>query len=149
MKTVFLFFILVAPFVSEAQIVARLQITEPIEGLCDPDNVYALFPGFTGQTEAVSEVSEDELLERLNAIDFLKEHPKHTDKGMMSLIINCEGEVVQCKMDNLTKSKELDTQIEAVFNTLGPWKPGQLKSEDVDSNLLYSFKIKKGRFTFD
>ena len=35
---------------------------------------------------------------------------------MIGLIINCNGEVMQCKMDIKTKSEELDTQIEAVFD---------------------------------
>jgi len=68
---------------------------------------------------------------------------------MIGLVINCKGEVVQCKMDNKTKNPELDKQIEAVFNSLGSWKAGKLNGKEVDSSRLFSFKIKNGKFYFD
>jgi len=103
-----------------------------------------------GQEEAVCPVSEEEILKRLNSeVAFLKDNPKYKDEGMMGLIINCKGEIVQCKMDNKTQSPELDKQIEAVFNSLGNWKSGKLNGKEVDTSLLYSFKIKKGVITFD
>lgn len=139
-----------AGIASSAQFVAKMQVKEPIEGICDASEVYALFPMLDGQKEAVCPVSEKEIVDRLNAeVQFLKDNPKHNDKGMMGLIINCKGEVVQCKMDNKTKSTELDKQIEAIFNSLGEWKPGKLNGKEVDSSLLYSFKIKKGKVVFD
>ncbi|HCZ35027.1 MAG TPA: hypothetical protein DHV26_03785, partial [Cytophagales bacterium] len=63
--------------------------------------------------------------------------------------INCKGQVVQCKMDNKTKSADLDKQIELVFNSLGQWTAGKLDSKEVDTSKLFSFKIKKGQFYFD
>jgi len=68
---------------------------------------------------------------------------------MIRLLINCKGEVVLCEMDALTKSKVLDQQIEALFNSLGKWKAGKLDGNEVDSSRLYSFKIKKGKVTFE
>jgi|SRR6218665_109654 len=134
---------------ASAQFVAKLEVKEDIPGICDKNEVYALFPGFDGQVEAVCPVTKDEILKRLNTeVQFLKDNPKYKDKGMMGLIINCEGEVVQCKMDNKTKSEELDKQIEAVFNSLGVWKNGTLNGKAVDSSQLFSFEIKNGKFTF-
>ena len=52
-------------------------------------------------------------------------------------------------MDNETKNPELDKQIEAVFNSLGEWKAGKLNGKEVDSSILYSFKIKKGEIDFE
>lgn len=143
-----LFFLLICSFV-EAQFVARLEVKDPIPGICDEKEVYALFPGFKGQEEAKCPVSKQEIEKRLNEIPFLKQNPKYKDKGMMGVIINCKGVVVKCKMDNKTKSTELDKQIEDVFNSLGEWKAGKLNGTDVDTSTLWSFTIKKGKLTLD
>ena len=131
-----------------AQFVATVQLNEDIEGLCDFEKVYALLP-LKGQEEAVCSVSKPEIEDRLNAIEYLKEHPKLKDKGMMGMLISCEGEVVQCKIDNKTSSKELDRQIEAVFAELKDWKPGKLNGRKVDSSRLFSFTIRKGKLTLN
>ena len=132
-----------------AQFVAKMEVKEPIEGLCDANEVYALLP-FQGQEEAVCSLTKEQMLDRLNnEIQFLKDNPKYDDKGMMGLVINCKGEVVQSKMDNKTKSPELDKQMELVFNSLGSWKAGKLNDKEVDSSILFSFKIKNGKVSFD
>jgi hypothetical protein len=78
--------------------------------------VYALFPSFKGQKEAVCPITEDEILKRLNSeVIFLKDKPTYQDKGMIGLVINCKGELVKCKMDNKTQSPDLDKQIELVL----------------------------------
>ena len=134
---------------ASAQFVAKMEVKEPIEGICNEKEVYALLL-FDGQKEAICPVSKDDILKRLNSeVQFLKDNPKFKGKGMIGLIINCKGEVVQCKMDNKTKSAELDKQIEEVFNSLGEWKAGKLNGKKVDSSKLYSFKINKGKITFD
>lgn len=133
-----------------AQFVAKAEIKETIEGICDKNEVYALFPSFEGQDQAICPISKDEILKRLNEeVQFLKDHLKYKDKGMIGLIINCKGEVIKCKMDNKTKNTELDKQIEAVFNSLGKWVSGKLNGKNVDSTRLYSFKIKKGKIIFN
>lgn len=135
---------------SSAQLVAKMQVTEDIPGVCDKNEVYAFFPMFGGQEEAVCPVSEDEILRRLNAeVQYIKDHPKFKAEGMIGLIINCDGKLVQCKMDNKTGSDELDKQIEAVFNSLGEWKAGKLEGFPKDSSKLYSLKIRKGVISFD
>lgn len=127
-----------------------MEVKEPIPGLCNANQVYVLFPSFKGQQEAVCPVSEDAILQRLNSeVKFLIDNPEYDDKGMIGVVINCKGDVVQCKMDNKTKSPELDKQIEDVFNTLGEWKPGKLKRKDVDTSQLFSFVIKDGKVSFD
>lgn len=122
---------------------------ETIPGLCNTKDVYSLMPMFGDQKEAVSPVSDEEILRRLDsAVTFLKENPKHKDKGMVGVWINCKGEVVKCEMDNKTKDTALDAQIVAVFNSLGKWKAGLLNNKEVDSLKLYSFEIKKGKISF-
>jgi hypothetical protein len=131
-----------------AQFVAKVEVKEPVKGLCDEKEVYALFPMFDNQKEAVCPVSEEEISRRLDsAVTFLKDNPKHKDKGMVGIWINCKGEMIKCEMDNKTKNATLDSQIVAVFNTLGKWKAGLLNTRPVDSMKLYSFEIKKGKIT--
>ena len=135
---------------ASAQFVAKLELKEDVPGVCDKNEVYALFPSLKGQKEPVCPVTKDEILNRLNSeVEFIKTNPKYNDKGMIGLIISCKGEVVQCKMDNETKNKDLDKQIEAVFNSLGAWKAGELNGSAVDASMLFSFKIKNGKFSFD
>jgi hypothetical protein len=132
------------------QFVARMEVKEDIPGLCDRNEVIAVLPGLKDQEAAVCPVSKKEILDRLNTeVQFVKDNPKFNGKGMIGLIVNCKGDVVQCKMDNKTKSEELDRQIEAVFHNLGSWKPGKLSNRDVDTSNLYSFRIKNGKFLFD
>jgi hypothetical protein len=135
---------------ASAQFVAKMEVKEDIPGICDKNEVYALFTSFTGQEEAVCSLSKKEILQKLNSeVTFLKNNPKYKDKGMIGLVINCKGEVVRSKMSNKTKSPELDQQIEATFNSLGTWKAGRFNGKEVDTSLLFSFKIKNGKFTFD
>ncbi len=133
-----------------AQFAAKMEVKEDIPGICNKNEVYALFPSFKGHVEAICPMTKEEILQKLNnEVAFLKDNPKYEDKGMMGLVINCKGEVVVCKMDNKTKNPELDKQIEAVFNSLGRWKAGKLNGKEVDTSKLFSFRIKNGKITFD
>jgi hypothetical protein len=135
---------------SSAQFVARMEAKEPIAGVCDMKNILVLFPSFKGQKEAVPPVSEKEIEKRLNSeVKFLAENPTYSDTGMIGLVINCKGKVVQCQMDNKTKSEELDKQIEQVFNSLGVWKAGKLNGKPVDTSNLFSFTIENGKLTLN
>jgi len=70
--------------------VARMEVKEPIEGVCDNANVIAVlpFPGNT-QIEAKPAKSESEIAKELNEkVVFLKDKPTYEDKGMVRLIIN-------------------------------------------------------------
>ncbi|MBL7733602.1 MAG: hypothetical protein JNM88_20700, partial [Chitinophagaceae bacterium] len=58
-------------------------------------------------------------------------------------------EVLRCETDNKTKSPELDKQVLAVFASLKTWKPGKLNGKDVDSVVLTSYDIKKGKLTIN
>ena len=50
-----------------AQLVARLELKEDIAGICDKNEVYALYGGFDKQVEPVCPVSKDEILKKLNS----------------------------------------------------------------------------------
>ncbi len=131
-------------FNASAQLIATVELDKPVEGACNTKEIYALLPMMEGQTEAVSPISKDELLSKLNELTFLKNNPKHKGKGNIFLIINCKGEVVQYEVNGKTKSEELNAQIIDLLKSLGKWKPGTLYGKNVDSAIVYSVKIKKG-----
>ena len=150
-RTLYLLLACLFSYGVQGQFVAKLEVVKHIDGLCDVNEVYVLFPSFKGQEEADCPITDEKILVRLNSeVQYLKDHPKHKDKGMIGLIINCNGQVIQCKIDanNGTMSKELDAQIEAVFNSLGAWASGKLEGKNVDSSLMFSFTIKKGVISF-
>ncbi|OQP65386.1 hypothetical protein A3860_17115 [Niastella vici] len=129
-----------------AQFVAKVEVKEPIQGLCNDKEVYSPFPMFKGQKQAVCAVTDEEIVKRLDSgATFLKDNPKTKDKGMVGLWINCKGEMVKCEMDNKTKDATLDSQIVAVFSALGKWEAGSIDGKPVDTYRLFSFEIKKGK----
>jgi len=134
---------------SFTNMVARMEVKEPIDGVCDNANVIAIlpFPG-NGQLKAIAPKTDSEITDELNAqVSFLKEKPDYEDKGMVNLIINCKGEMVRCQIDNKTQSPELDAQIVAVFAALKNWSPGKINGKAVDTSVLISFKINKGKIS--
>jgi hypothetical protein len=151
MRIILLLFItLSACYTTYAQFVAKMEIKEPIPGLCSKQDVYALIPGLKGQVQAQCQLTKEQINDKLNSeIQFVKDNPDYNDKGMIGLIINCKGELVQCKMDNKTTSTELDSQIEKVFNSIDGWTAGKLNKKNVDSSRLYSFKIENGKISIN
>lgn len=127
--------------------VARMQVDTPIPGVCDNNNVIAILPiSGNGQVKAVGPKTDAEITLELNAkVTYLKDKPSYVDKGMVSIIINCKGEMVQCKIDNKTQSPELDSQIVAVFAEMKVWTPGKMYDKPIDTVELYSFTIKDGK----
>ena len=149
-KIIFLSFAVLIYNASPGQFVARMQPkdTDTLNGVCDRNNIYTMFPMFKEQQEAVCIVSKKDIEMRLNnEVGYLKEHPGVDDKGIVSIIINCKGEVIECKTDNKTKSEELDKQILAIFTSLTDWKPAKLNGKKVDSLRLFGFDIEKGKIT--
>jgi hypothetical protein len=129
--------------------VAKMEVKEPIKGVCDNSNVIAIlpFPG-NGQVKAKAPKSDEEITIELNSkVNFLKDKPDYEDKGMVSLIVNCKGELVKCEIDNKTKSPELDSQIVAVFAEMKIWTAGKLNNNSVDTVVLYSFTVKNGKIS--
>lgn len=129
-----------------SNMVATMQVTEPIPGVCNNSRVIAIlpFPG-NGQIKAQAPLTNQEIEEQLNSnVNFFHDKSDYNDKGMVNLIVNCKGQMVRCKIDNKTKSPTLDEQIVAVFSILEKWKPGTINGESVDTSVLYSFKIENG-----
>lgn len=128
-----------------AQMVGRMQVKTKIEGICNEKNVY-VFLGQEGQTEATPSVSKKDIQDRLNKeVTFLKDSLNYNDKGMVNIIVNCKGEMVQCEIDNKTRHPELDQQIVNTFKGLGNWTAAELRGRRVDNATLWSFNIVNGK----
>jgi len=127
--------------------VAVMQVEEPIPGVCDNSSVIVILPlPGNGQVKAAAPKTEEEITAELNAkVAFLKDKPDYNDKGMVNMIVNCKGELVRCQIDNKTQSPELDSQIVAVFAEMKTWIPGTINGKPVDTVVLYSFTITGGK----
>ena len=136
---------------SALNMVARMEVKEPIKGVCDNANVIVILPlPGNGQVQAIPPKTNEEITQELNSkVSFLKDKPDYEDKGMVNLVINCKGKLVRCEIDNKTKSPELDSQIVAVFAEMKIWTAGKIKNNSVDTAVLYSFEIKNGKITLD
>ena len=146
-KIILVSFAVLIYYISTGQLVARMQVkdSDTLTGICDRNNIYSLLI-FKGQEAAVCAVSDKEIETRLNnEVTYLQQHPDHKDNGIVSIIINCKGEVIRCQTDNKTKSEELDKQILAVYATLRDWKPAKINGKKVDSVSLFGFDIKDGK----
>lgn len=129
-----------------SNMVARMQVDQPIPGVCDNSNVIAILP-FPGneQIKAEPPLTDEELTNKLRTeVDFLKDKVDYNDKGMVQLIVNCEGKMVRCQIDNKTQNAELDQQIVDVFSKMVDWKAGTVNGKRVDTSVLYSFEIVNG-----
>ena len=126
---------------------AQNNATSTNARLCDANNVHHLV--YKGQQEALSPLSNDAILSKLNSeLAYLKSHSNFNGTGTIKLVINCRGEFVKAKMISKTKSDVLNSQIEKVFSSLGTWKAGILDGNPVDSKRLFSFRIKDGVLNF-
>ncbi len=126
--------------------VARMEVKEPIEGVCDNNNVLVLMSFMDAkQIEAKSPVSQEKVAEKIQATSvFLKNNPDFNGKGVVSCIINCNGELVQVSMSNASESTELDEEVMAVFREQKQWTPGTYYGTPVDNVQLISFEVENG-----
>ncbi|MET0242719.1 MAG: hypothetical protein ABW174_04600 [Flavitalea sp.] len=147
-KAITFFVFVLVSFSSYSQFVARADIKEKIEGICDVNNVIVVIPNYKGQTKAVCAVADSTIERRLNTeVAYLKDKKDHTDKGIVRMLVNCKGQVVKCDTDKQTSDPILDEQILAVFKTITFTKPAKLKKENIDSLVFWSFQIENGLIT--
>lgn len=136
--------ILMASLSTQAQLIAKVEMKDKVEGICDNDNVYGLFDGFDGQVEPKCSISKEEMQEQLNQAQFLKDNPKFKGKGMVGVYINCKGEAIGWRI-SVETSEELDQQLLKIFQSYQEWTTGTLNGKKVDCSELISYKIKKGK----
>lgn len=143
-KLILLITISTLSFVTHAQLIAKVEMKEKIEGICDYNNVYGLFDGWDGQVEPKCSLSKEEMQDKLNEVQFLKDNPKFKGKGMVGVYINCKGEAINWRISVKT-NKDLDSQLLALFKSFNDWNVGTLNGQKVDCSELISYKIKKGK----
>lgn len=149
-KLLLIAIIIVIQLKGNAQLLATVEMKQPVEGICNNKEVYALYGGFKGQIEPKCSVSKEEIQKMLNEkVSFLKSNPKFKGKGMVGVFINCKGEPINWEISVATKNNELDQQILEVFKTLQTWTAGKLDGKNVDSRELFSYKIKSGSITIE
>ncbi len=130
--------------------VARMEVKEPIQGVCDNSNVIVILPfPNNGQEKAQCPKSKEDLIKELNdKAEYLKSNPNYNDSASLTVIINCEGDMVRCQLDRKTQKPEIDQQIISVFQNLKKWVPGKINKKPIDTVELYSIKIKNGIISF-
>lgn len=148
-RLITLTFLLFTSFLCTSQIIATVELEEPIEGMCG-ETMYALFSGFDAQEQPKCNLSEEELVKLMNEkIEYLKSNPKAKGKGIMGLYINCKGEVIEAKSGLKNGDSELSEQIVKFLLENGKWEPGVFNGKKVDCSELIGIKIKKGIIYLD
>lgn len=129
--------------------VARMEVKEPIEDVCDNDNVLVLMSFMDAkQVEAKNPVSNEKIAAKIQANStFLNDNPEFTGKGVVSCIINCKGELVRVSISTASESAELDEEVMVVFREQKQWTPGTYHGTPVDNVKLIGFEVENGVIT--
>ncbi len=127
--------------------VARMQVKSPIDGVCDNNNVFVIFPiPGNAQQKALPLISFEEMAIVLNEkLNFLKDNPTYTAKGTVDIVINCNGELVQCQANNKEFDEQLNKQLKELISEFKKWKPATIQNKKVDSFQFISIEIKQGK----
>lgn len=145
---ILLTFFALMTFHSEAQFVAKVEMKDSISGICNHEEVYALFNQLDGQVEPRCSLNRAQMEVLLNNnLQFLTDNPKFKGKGAIGVYINCNGDPLQWEVSTKSKSSELDTQVLNIFKTFTVWNPGTLNNNAVDARVSFSYTIKKGKLT--
>ncbi|MDX2359967.1 MAG: hypothetical protein QNK23_04105 [Crocinitomicaceae bacterium] len=150
-KVTFFAFLIILSFSSNAQFYATVQMDEPIEGMCG-ETLYSLFSGLEEQEQPKCDISEADLIAKMDTElrSYLEEHPKLKAKGVvMSIDLNCEGEIIGTSSGITDKHAELGALIEKFLVENGHWTPGVFYGNNVDCHELIGYRIKKGMIYLD
>jgi hypothetical protein len=126
----------------------KVLLRKKVEGMCIPaKSVLELYNGNPDEIEPKCSISKQELIEILNdELPFLRSHPDFKGRGMVSVIINCEGKVVGWAEVVKSKSKELNEEIlHFLIKQNFDWEAGIYKEESIDSIYSFSYQIVRGK----
>lgn len=99
------------------------------------------------EAEPKCSVNKEELIEMLNNdLTFLKKHPDFKGRGMVSVIINCEGKVIGWAEVVKSRNDELNKEIlQYLVMQNFDWEAGIYKEEAIDSIFSFSYQIVRGK----
>ncbi|WP_294670668.1 hypothetical protein [uncultured Fluviicola sp.] len=126
----------------------RVTLKKVVPGMCVPSKqVLELYGGNPDEVEPKCMIDKEELTERLNSdLSFLKNHPEFKGRGMISIVINCEGKVIGWSEVVKSKNRELNDEILAYLMKQDfEWEAGKYKEEKIDSIYSFSYQIVRGK----
>lgn len=124
----------------------RVQLKKAAPGMCTPSKqVIEPYGGNPDEKEPKCSVNKEELTELLNnELAFLKNHPDFKGRGMVSVLINCEGKAIGWA-DVVDKNKVLNQEILAfLIKQDFEWEPGYYKDEAIDCIFSFSYQVVRG-----
>ncbi len=154
MKQAILFILILCSFNSIAQErlpeenPKRVQLKKVVPEMCVPSKqVFELYNGNPDEIEPKCSITKEELIELLNSdLEFLKNNPEFKGRGMISVIINCDGKVIGWAEVVKSRNDELNKEILAYLVLKNfEWEAGQYKEEHIDSVYSFSYQIVRGK----
>jgi hypothetical protein len=115
-----------------------------IVGACRAGRIYDVSFKLLKNKPAKCIVDDEEILKRLNAISWLRQHELKKAKGSFMLIINCEGDLIDVKSIKNGVHEELNYYIAELFKKHNKWEPALLNNKPVDSFVIRKLRIKNG-----
>ena len=126
----------------------RVILRKAVPGMCVPaKQVIEPYGGNPDEVEPKCSVEKEELTELLNSdLQFLKNNPEFKGRGMISVIINCEGKVVGWAEAVKSRNGDLNEEILAfLIKQDFEWEAGKYKDEPIDSVYSFSYQIIRGK----
>lgn len=125
--------------------VAVMEVKEPIEGLCNQNEVYALMSFFDkGQIKSEMQISEPDFLNLVetNLRQLVDQTTNYETTA--NVIVNCKGKLVQAKPSKPGDMPNLDEAFAETVSKIEKWSIGTLNGQPVDNSLFVSIKIEEG-----
>jgi hypothetical protein len=115
-----------------------------IVGACHADRIYDVSFKLLKNKPAKCLVNDEEILKRINALAWLRQHELKKAKGSIMLIINCEGDLINVRWIKEGVHEELNYYIFELFKKHNKWEPALLNNKPVDSYVIRKLRIKNG-----
>jgi hypothetical protein len=125
-----------------------LKDTLGYEEACRAGRIYQITFKLLKHKPASCLVNDAEMLKRLNALAWLRQNPDKKASCSLTLVVNCEGELIDVSFYKNSKFPELDAAIKNLFEKHNKWNAGLLDNKPVDSFVVRKLRIKNGVLTW-